>query len=112
MDRLTTPVQEFLLEPGVDPSLWTQFRITYEQNGSIILEKSEKDLDDMHIEAVGGDQYKLWFVLTQKETRKFYPYGEMKIQIRFKDGNGVVRASEKVRAKVADVLNHEIFADE
>lgn len=113
MDRLTTPVQEFLFEPGVDPSDWVQFRITYAQNGSIVLEKSEKDLDDMTIEPPDQDgRIKLWYRLSQKDTRKLYPHGETKIQIRCMYADGTIRASEMIVTKVLDVLNQEIFVNE
>lgn len=110
MKRLTTPTHEFYLE--IDPREWDSYRITYKQAGRIVLEK--KETDEHYVEETGTNpiRYKLWFKLTQPETKMFQANVKTEIQIRchYADGNSF--ASDIIPMSVAEVLNQDILGDD
>ena len=72
MIRATTPKHIFYFE--TDPSIYSRILITYQQNGSTILEKTKEDLTIEETTApcdVEKTVYAAWFRLTQEETNKF-----------------------------------------
>ena len=109
MKRLTTPTHEFCLE--VDPTMWDSFRITYKQCGCIVLEKTEADNLNMESSDTNPEKYKIWYQLTQQETKMFKPGVKVEIQIRCHYPDGTVFASDIVGLNVSDVLNQEILGE-
>lgn len=103
MQRVTTPVHEFIID--IDPHEWDEFRITYTQNRRIILEKTQNDPIAMD---AYGEKYRLYYRLTQEETKRF---GNMQthVQIRAHYPDGATVASEICMFQVEDVLSHEIL---
>lgn len=104
MQRLTTPTHSFVLDDN--PSNWDEFRITYRQNGRIILEKD--DITEMTV-TQSGSKYTLSYQLTQEETKKFQPNRKVEVQIRAHYASGKTVASDIFVLMVDDVLNHEIL---
>ena len=109
MRRITTPTHSFVFT--TDPSEFDEFRITYKQNGKIVLEKTEADLEDMTITQT-DDNYTLSFRLTQKETEEFSPNDPARVQVRAHYPDGMTVASDIFGFAVADVFNKEILGNE
>ena len=104
MKRVTTPTHTFVFSEN--PNLWQGFRITYKQGDRIVLEKSDPSQIDITSD---GSTYKLSCTLTQEETKKFAPNKKAQVQIRRKNKDGNVAASEIFIIEVGDVLNKEIL---
>lgn len=107
--RYTTPIHEFVTD--LDPHYWESFIISYSQHGSIILEKTEKDLiaieDHRDYDVMPG-----WYLsvqLTQEETALFNSKDKCYIQIRCKYDDDAVYASEKIMIQVDDVINQTVM---
>lgn len=98
MTRLTTPKHTFTFP--IDPSEYDGIRITYTQNGELILQKTE---EDMTIE----ENNVAWYKLTQEETGRFKSGIDVKFQAHVKDAAGNVYASEIMTLRVSDVLDGE-----
>ena len=106
MQRLTTPTHIFKMKEN--PNGWDKFRITYNQNGRTILEKTEQDAQYMTI-VQDQDTYILQYALTQEESKRFTKDVMAKVQIKAHYPNGKVIASKKFDLSVEDVLNKEIL---
>lgn len=107
MRRLTTPLHVFTLK--IDPREWDEFLITYKQNGTKVLEKSEKDISIIDMTSDEEGTYKLSYRLTQKETKRFAAHSACEIQIRCHYPDGEAMASDIITMKVEDVLNDTIL---
>lgn len=110
MKRLTTPTHEFVLD--IDPRLWDEFRITYKQGGSIVLEKCETDDITFEETSTKPTKYKIKFRLSQRETALFRPNVKTELQIKCHYPDGTAFASDITTVNVTDVLNQEILGDE
>ena len=99
MFRYTTPRHTFTFPQ--DPSTYLGIRITYKQNGEIVLQKEKGDLsfDDV--------SNKAYFHLTQEETAKFKAGYDVKFQVHVQARDGNVYASEEMTLRVKDVLDNE-----
>lgn len=122
--RGTTPYHTFLVP--LAPNQIQKVHITYQQNGKVIFDKTNKDIDIKHIitttenaEINGVDNLsetqetnsQITLHLTQSDTLKFEVYpAERKniilIQLRILDSDGEAYASEIMRERVCDVLKN------
>lgn len=102
MIRATTPTHVFTFDEQV-PVLGNQkILVTYKQCDKIILEKTKEDL------SIDGINNQVSVELTQQEMNRFCP-GVASIQIRVKNGDGKVLASQVLKIKVKQVLDEEIL---
>ncbi len=112
MYRATTPVHSFVF--STDPAQFEKILITYAhaKENKIILEKTEDDLTfSQETTDAGETKYIASLQLTQEEANLFHTfYGEMVfVQVRVKQSNGTVLASDKKTLYVKDVLNDEVL---
>ena len=98
MKRLTTPTHVF--EIPYQAEELAEIKITYVQNGTLVLEKYKKDCD------LEGN--KIRCRLTQEETQKF-KQDDVKIRIRIKTTGGDVLASKKYTVFCEDLLDEEVL---
>ena len=99
MRRLTTPTHTFLIP--FQTSELKEIKITYAQNGKIILSKYMQDcvLRGQNVEVN----------LTQKETQKFSEFYPCKVQIRALTNGGQAIASKIINMAVLPVLDDEVL---
>ena len=111
MIRLTTPIQRFTFD--TDPSVFASILITYKQEGQIIVEKTEEDLE-MEFDNQKS-VWNVWFRFTQEETKRFksteppVKAPPVRVQVRVLTHEGEALASEKYTLSVEDVLNEEVL---
>ena len=98
MFRFTTPRHTFTFPQ--DPSTYLGIRITYKQNGEIILQKEKEDM-------TFDNGNKAYYQLTQEETAKFKAGYDVKFQAHVQVQDGNVYASEEMTLRVKDVLDNE-----
>ena len=100
MFRATTPTHTFALP--FNTGQLQEIRITYQQNGATVLQKTEADC------TLTENEIKV--VLTQQETLLFAPDERVSIQLRVMTTNGQVMASgiEKVFARAC--LDEEVLS--
>ena len=110
MKRLTTPTHKFVLD--IDPREWDEFRITYSQIGTIVLEKTEADKVSIEVGSSTPTRYTMTIRLTQAETALFKPNKKVEMQIRCHYPDGSAFASDVMTVNVHDVLNQEMLGDE
>lgn len=104
MIRLTTPTHIFTFPDNINPSELDWLKLTYAQEGRIIL---EKDLSDM---TVSGQQ--VFVTLTQAETKMFKVKKEP-VQVQLRVGIGEVAMATKIyQVPVYEVLNSDIITGE
>lgn len=111
MRRLTTPTHQFKIN-GINPAEWDEFRITYSQNGKIVLEKTENDDVVITPSDVTPNGYIIKYRLSQSDTEAFKPNIRTEMQIRAHYPDGTVIASKIMALAVEDVLNQEFLGDE
>jgi len=98
MRRYTTTIHRFPLP--FDEAQVADFRLTYVQDGEIVLEKTKADM------TVKG---KVWSIkLTQQETARF-AVGYAVAQIRLLTTEGDAPASNDMRFYVSGVYNEEVL---
>ena len=110
MYRATTPKHIFHF--NVDPNeLFKEILITYNQNGSTILEKHKSDLT-FEPEKDECDHYVAWLRLTQEETKLFSaePRAVCTVQLRVVTYAGEVAAGPIETVSVQSVLNDEVLS--
>ena len=111
MFRATTPVHTFVFNE--DPTEYEKILITYAQNDQIVLEKNKEDLyfDTYNPTECGHTIYIASLQLTQEETKLFQAENGtcVKIQVRVKDSEGNVWASDKKSVHLRDVFNDEVL---
>ena len=100
MIRATTPTHKFVFSVNISEFL-KKILITYSQNGNIVLEKTESDL-----EIVGNS---CSFTLSQEETLLFSSKSTVQVQVRAISQNNKALASQKYFISVEDVLNEVIL---
>lgn len=97
MFRYTTPRHTFTFPQ--DPSTYLGIRITYKQNGEIVLQKEK---EDMTFETGNKASYQL----TQEETSRFKAGHDVKFQAHVQVQDGNVYASEEMTLRVKDVIDN------
>lgn len=99
MFRATTPTHIFVLP--FDTSLLQEIRITYQQSGKTVLQKTEADC------TLTGSEIKV--TLTQQETLLFSPDERVSIQLRVLTTTGHVMASEIKKVFARACLDEEVL---
>ena len=100
MRRATTPTHTFTFPDEVKITTIVDVEIIYSQNGVTLLNKNLSDL------TIDEENNSLYFALTQEETNNFAP-GKALIQLRAKNSNGAVLASQMIWLTVKPVLDSE-----
>ena len=99
MRRATTPTHEYELD--IDTSIISQIRITYSQDGNIILTKNENDVEFV------GNVAKVR--LDQEETNLFKADKIVEIQVRVLTLGNDAPASDIMRVPCERVLDDEVL---
>lgn len=102
MIRATTPTHIFTFSEDVPVAGNQKILVTYKQGDRIVLEKNKEDL------MIDIENNQVSVELTQQEMNKFCP-GVALIQIRVKNGDGKVLASQILKIKVNQVLDQEVL---
>ena len=100
MFRATTPTHTFALP--FDTGQIKEVRITYQQNGETVLQKTETDC------TMTGSEIKV--TLTQEETLLFAADNRVHIQLRVLTTDGKVMASDIDKVSVKACLDEEVLA--
>jgi len=100
MIRYTTPRHNFYMEE-ISASALNKVRVTYAQNGNIVLEKTEADCS--------FDGNCVSVTLTQEDTAKFAAGSNVSIQLRVLTNSGASLATKVYTVEVDDVLNCEVL---
>lgn len=96
MYRATTPTHIFTLPFNTDAI--DKMLLIYSQNGKQIISKTESD--------VLFDDNRVIVSLTQEETKRFAHYSA-EVQMRIRDTDRIVKASNIITINVFNVLNDE-----
>lgn len=104
MIRATTPLQEFVFT--VNPETFSKILITYSQEETIILEKTEEDLTIT--EDASGTRWTASFRMTQQEANLF-DEGAARVQVRVLTQGNEALASDITTVKVSEVLDDEVL---
>lgn len=96
----TTPTHTFVTEQ-IDVESIKSLRITYQQGGRTILEKTENDVVIFN--------HFIEFTLAQEETLKFRAGYEVSIQIKVLLVDGSVMASPIIPVGIDKILNTEVL---
>ena len=99
MIRGTTPTHIFKLPFAT--SIISKLRVTYAQDGEIILEKTESDC------TLDGDNISL--KLTQEESFKFKARVNVEIQLKVKAADGEITATTVKTIPVERALSEEVL---
>lgn len=100
MYRATTPTHIFKL-PFAYNDYVSKCLITYSQNGNIVFEKTENDIE------ANGETITL--KLTQEETKLFDEEKIVSVQVRVLTKNNTALASKIQLIPVSNVLNDEVL---
>lgn len=100
MIRGTTPTHIFAVDQ-INTSQIRELRITYQQMGRTLLEKTKKD--------VKMDEHSIEFTLTQEETFKFRAGYDISIQVKVLLLDGSVLASPIASVGIEKILNTEVL---
>lgn len=110
--RATTPIHMFWFYSLNPENLYRTIRLTYSQDGSILVEKEKSDLTfGVTQTSDGSDCYYMASQLTQNEANLFSSESgsPIEIQIRCVDYGGHVDATNILRITALDVLNDEVL---
>lgn len=99
MIRGTTPTHHFTIP--IEAELVKEVRITYEQDGKLLVEKTEEDCTI--------EEKTLSVRLTQEDTLKFSSKKKAELQVRILTTNGTALATEILKLEIEDVLNEEVL---
>ena len=99
MRRLTTPEHRFTLQ--MDVSAIEKIRITYAQNGNILLTKENPEVKIVDKVAT--------VKLSQEETKLFHDDKKVEIQVRVLTTGGDALASDIITIDCKKVLDEEII---
>lgn len=97
--RGTTPTHIFKIP--YDTSMVSKLRLTYEQVGGVVIEKTEKDC------IFDGDLVTI--TLTQEDTLKLNDKQYVEIQMKLLSTGGDVIKSEPITRTVSKCLNDEVL---
>lgn len=100
MRRATTPTHTFTFPEDVEVGTITEAEVIYSQNGATVLKKSLSDL------SIDENTNSIYFTMTQDETNLFAPQKAL-IQVRAKNNNGAVLASQMIWLTIKPVLDSE-----
>ena len=107
MIRATTPLQEFTFE--TNPAEFSRILITYKQDETIVMEKTQADLSfSSYIGEDGIIVYIASFRMTQEEANLFEPE-PVRVQVRVLTSDNEALASEITTVRVSDVLDDEVL---
>lgn len=95
----TTPTHTLNLP--IDTGTITKLRITYEQFGRTVIEKTEKEV------SMSGK--KIEVTLTQEDTLKLYENKKVKVQLKALTASGTVVSHKPIVLDVDEVLNKEVL---
>lgn len=95
----STPTHEFVLP--FEAATVQEARVTYRQNGEIVLEKTEADC------TAEGNSIKV--VLTEEETFNFSPEYNVQIQLRVLTADGVAMTSQPEQVRCGEAFNKEVL---
>lgn len=99
MRRGTTPTHTFSLPFSVDTI--SALRITYAQNGKIVMNKTEDD--------VTAEGQEISVTLTQEETLKFSDESNVEIQLKILSTSGDVLASPVYTVHPLRIIDEEVL---
>ena len=99
MRRGTTPTHTFSLDFSAE--LIAALRVTYAQDGEIILSKTESDVE------VSGNEISVR--LTQEETLKFNEESDVEIQLKILSTSGDVLASPVYTVHPLRIIDEEVL---
>lgn len=99
MIRITTPMHTLTFPQ--DPSNYKGIRITYQQCGEIILQKTEEDM------TFDSEHFTASYRLSQEETKMFKANEDVHIQAHVRDNEDNVFASDIIPMRVKDVIDNE-----
>lgn len=99
MTRGTTPTHIFTLP--IFAANIVKLRITYTQGQTVILEKTESDVER------SGKTIK--YTLTQEETLRFNSKNGVNVQVRVLTSDNTALASPIKKLSVSEVLNEEVL---
>ena len=107
--RLTTPTHEFTLPFNL--SMVRRCRITYSQNGSIVLSKDSNNIEDMKMSQSDENNNitKITIKLTQDETARFSVGQDVEIQSRVITTGGDAVSSNVLLIGVKKSLDNEVL---
>ena len=103
MIRATTPTHIFTIESSIDLGAAKNIRLTYSQNGTIILEKNKNEV------TISGST--ITYALSQEDTLLFNTNVPIEIQITVKTADDIVVKSVIVSIRAERALNTEVFDD-
>ena len=95
----TTPTHIFTLP--IDTGTIKAVRVTYQQFGRTIVEKTERDIK------MSGKQVEL--TLTQEESVKFYENQKIKVQMKVLTASGAVLSHKPILLETDEILNKEVL---
>ena len=104
MIRATTPTHIFTIESDIDLNTAKNIRVTYAQNGLVVLDKGKNDLSIT--------EKTLTYSLSQEDTLLFKAGAPIDIQITVKTDTDIVLKSGIISIRVDRALNTEVFDDE
>lgn len=107
MFRATTPTHTWIVP--LAPSMIQKIRITYKQDGKVILQKTEADCQKTQ---TGDSTGRIWVTLTQEETLLFDSSTDKRvsIQLRVLTTDGVVMASQIEKVFANECLDEEVLS--
>lgn len=100
MFRGTTPVNIFTTD--IDLSLAEVIYVTYSQNGTVVLEKTQDDLTEV-------TDSQITLQLSQEDTLKFAQNVPVEIQIRARTALGEAVASNIIKTTAARILKDGVI---
>ena len=104
MIRATTPTHIFTIDSDIDLNAAKNIRLTYSQNGTIILEKDKTEV------TISGNT--IIYALSQEDTLLFSETIPIEIQITVKTSSDIVVKSVIVSIRAERALNTEVFENE
>lgn len=104
MIRATTPTHIFTIESNIDLSTAKNIRLTYAQDGFIVLDKNKNDL------LINGKT--MTYSLSQEDTLLFNINSLVEIQITVNTSEGIVMKSGIISIRADRALNTEVFENE
>lgn len=108
MIRATTPTHQFIFKQ-FNPEELKVLNIYYSQQGRELLKKEKKDCSFTTQETEDGENYIVFIVLTQEETKLFKSRYPVKVQLRGLTNDNCALATDEYEIEVKDVINDEVL---